>query len=453
MNALNVNRVCDQIHNILTENLPELAIKSNFIKRKRTLTPAAFVRGLVLAWASNPDASLKELAASVAVAGSPIAPQSLNQRFTPSAARFLRYVLETIATQKLKDLPAKLPLLGAIERIYMFDSSTIALPHELRRLWKGCGGSNGKNSALKVHIGLEYRHGELVGPHISDGKLHDRSDPLHRGPFPKNSLIINDLGYFSLESFENYEKNGLFWLSRLMINVKVFNEEGKEIDLKSFLSKEKADFVDLPVLLGQKKHKSRWIALRVPQKIANERRRRLHSRARDKGQTVSQKRLALCEWTLFVTNIRASSLTPKAVLKLYRLRWQIELMFRLWKKGLKIGKSKSCKVYRVLCEIYAKLIGAILQHWLICLTCWEFADRSMEKSSELIRKYLPVLEIALASDNRVLMIQAIGAMRDAVARTGRINKSKKTPRTWQLFLSLEEMEPERSQERTLSLAA
>ncbi|RMD99200.1 MAG: IS4 family transposase [Bacteroidetes bacterium] len=450
----NIACVCEQIHTLLTDNIPEIAKMTGFIKRNRKLTALSFVRGLVFAWAENPDATLKELASSVAIAGSSLAPQTLDKRFTESAALFLRQVLESIVRQKLRHVPTTLDFLSSFEQIYLFDSSTILLPPELAKLWQGCGGTKGANAALKLHVGLEYRYGELIGPQLSDGKRHDRSDSLHKGPFPGNSLVINDLGYFSLKNFQQYEKDGTFWLSRLMINVHVYDESGQRIDLIDFLPRQRGSSLDLPVLLGKKeKHKARLMALRVPEEVESERRRRLLYRAKRKGQTVSAKRLALCGWTLFVTSIRGTFLTPAKTLSLYRVRWQIELLFRLWKKDLKIGESRSQNVWRILCELYAKLIGALAQHKLLQVSCWKFADRSMEKASRLIRKYLPAFEVALASENKELMVKTVELMVVGVEKTARINKSKKTPRTWQLLLEIENDDTDLELYENMPLAA
>src|SRR5262249_28717415 len=48
---------------------------------------------------------------------------------------------------------------------------------------------------------------------------------------------------------------------------------------------------------------------------------------------------------------------------LRRLRWQIELLFRLWKDEGQVDQTRGRKPERVLCELLAKLLGQVVQHW------------------------------------------------------------------------------------------
>ena len=54
--------------------------------------------------------------------------------------------------------------------------------------------------------------------------------------------------------------------------------------------------------------------------------------------------------------------SPEAIFTIYRLRWQIEIVFKTWKSILKIHKIHSAKTNRLYCEIYGKLIMAVIIH-------------------------------------------------------------------------------------------
>lgn len=48
-----------------------------------------------------------------------------------------------------------------------------------------------------------------------------------------------------------------------------------------------------------------------------------------------------------------------------RVRWQIELLFKLWKNEGHIDSWRSEKPWRIPCELYAKLIAMVIQHWIL----------------------------------------------------------------------------------------
>lgn len=106
----------------------------------------------------------------------------------------------------------------------------------------------------------------------------------------------------------------------------------------------------------------RLIGLRVPKAIAQRRRRQLKKTAQKKGRTPSQRHLQLCDWTLLVTNAPEALLPAPKLRTFYRLRWQIELLFKQFKSVLRIPHCRTTKKHRLLCELYGKLIAAVLLH-------------------------------------------------------------------------------------------
>lgn len=66
----------------------------------------------------------------------------------------------------------------------------------------------------------------------------------------------------------------------------------------------------MPVLVSVQQHlPARLVAIHVPQKVADERRRKLHDTARQKGQTASALTLALANWSVFLTHDPVSVLS------------------------------------------------------------------------------------------------------------------------------------------------
>ena len=89
-----------------------------------------------------------------------------------------------------------------------------------------------------------------------------------------------------------------------------------------------------------------------------------------KGRQPSKRRLAVADWTILVTNVPSNLLTADEALTVMRIRWQIELIFKLWKSVNSLDKSRSEKKWRILTEVYGKLLVVLLQHWLIVMGAW-----------------------------------------------------------------------------------
>ena len=115
------------------------------------------------------------------------------------------------------------------------------------------------------------------------------------------------------------------------MGTRLFDEDGSALDLASLL--QGCWEVDIPVLLGATyRLDARLMGVRVPKEVAAQRRRKLKEWARKKMSQPTKSRLALCDWTLLVTNVPVDMLCLEEALVLARARWQIELLFKLWKQ-------------------------------------------------------------------------------------------------------------------------
>jgi DDE family transposase len=80
---------------------------------------------------------------------------------------------------------------------------------------------------------------------------------------------------------------------------------------------------------------------------------------------LSQTYLFLLGWTLFVTNAPETMISLKQVYDFYRIRWQIELIFKLWKSYCGLNQILTWRKERVLTELYAKMIAIVIVHFLL----------------------------------------------------------------------------------------
>ncbi len=432
-----IPQLAETMQTILTTVADEAARPAGFTERTSKMTGAKFVQTLVFGWLADPQARLEDLTQTAATVGVTITTQGLDERFSKESATLLQQVLQAAVTAVIAAEPVAIPLLQRFTGVYVLDSSSISLPAELAASWSGCGGRPGEGTAaIKLQVGLDLATGALEGPDLYDGRTSDRSTAQQAAARPAGSLRLADLGYFNVNVLADLDQQGAFWLTRVQAGTVIADENGQRLDLPRWLAAQPGP-VDRRIRLGAAAQiPSRLLAVRVSEDTANERRRKLHAEARHKGQAVSPERLALADWNIWVMNVPTTQLTLAEALVLVRVRWQIEMLFRLWKKQGQIDEWRSTKPWRILTEVYAKLVAMLIQHWLFLVSCWAYPDRSLQKAAATVRQHAQHLAWALVVGLDRLG-EAIEVVQRCLTKGCRINKSRAAPPTYQLLLDLE----------------
>jgi Transposase DDE domain len=297
--------------------------------------------------------------------------EAVNQRFTEQAYSFFRRCLQIVMMKLILEAqPIEVKLLQPFKRVVVYDSCSWDVASGLRDIFPGSGGC-ASDANCKLQTGYDFKSGSVLLVDDMQGTLPDqkygKSIPLFT---QEDDLIIIDLGYWSFETFYQIDSKGGFFLSRFNTLVSVWksiNGEYNQLELQKILTKQTSDSVEIDCLIRES-GKDKWlnirlIAFRVPEEVANLRRKRLKDQAKKKGKVTSQKSLVLCDWSIFVTNASAQLLPGQMVRSLYRVRWCIELIFKSWQSILRMHLSNVREnSNRFKCELYAKLILATIVH-------------------------------------------------------------------------------------------
>jgi hypothetical protein len=428
-----IAQITEAIEQVFDNRVDELARESGFMQRKVVVNGKGFVQSLVMAFQANKAASYSELSACASSLGMPITAQGLEQRFDESAARFLKSVLEHAMTIKLKGVDEQgVPLLKRFKAVHIRDSSVISLPEGLKDTWKGVGNSKGETAALKLQVSWEQCSGSLDGISLQDGycRIAARLSAPGNG---SGALRIGE-GYFSLEKLSEDHQKGIFWLTRLKFRTVLWDEHQQAFDLLTLLTNQSQTQLDLPVYAGGNQQIfCRLLASQVPQEVADQRRRRIKESYRKKGRQPSAKLLQLAAWTLVLTNVPQAHLSLQEALVLLKIRWQIELLFKLWKSYLSMDRWTSQNPWRILTEIYTKLLIAILFHWTMLIDFWKYPDRSIFKAYKAFQHY--ALSSLLALNHQVDMTKILKLLTGCYAKACRISKHSKAACTFQALLN------------------
>jgi hypothetical protein len=81
--------------------------------------------------------------------------------------------------------------------------------------------------------------------------------------------------------------------------------------------------------------------------------------------------------------------------------------------------------------VYAKLIGCVVQHWVLVVGCWTVPDRSLAKAAQVVRQHARGL--AQAFDQHEGLVAALQRLVAALAVGCRLTRRKQRPSTAQLL--------------------
>jgi len=337
----------------------------------------------------------------------------------------LMQVLEGVLHQQVftGSLPSQ--RLRQFKGIYITDSTQIKLPSVLNVLF--AGQKNG--SQVKVQLCLEYLSGCVSGLELEAGRIPDQSCELPLQQAQVGSLHLFDLGYFKQEHLALLNQQGAFYVTRYQSQTAIYDPQtGERIDILQSLSATKEQRTELNVTLGARiRTPVRLIAQRLAPKLTAARRRKAKRKARKHGQTCSAAYLSLQSWDLYLTNL-PPEWTSQDIHNLYSLRWQIELVFRAWKSQLHLAHFGPWRIERVLCQLYAHLIGCLLSHALTAdWRCRDETEYSPVKLLQLLQHYFLLLW-------HEVICPFPFCLEEAFKRFARKDKRKKAPSSFFAFM-------------------
>jgi hypothetical protein len=259
------------------DSLTRYALESGFVKRKpRKIDPRDFLIAFFITTIQG-TRSLEALATTLGILkGLKISKQSIDQRIKEPLIDFLRLTLAYAIARKIKQSCSDCT--SKFKRILVQDSSSIRLPSGLAPEFPGCkNGRNNDTAIMKVHALYDLVREQFSFLSITPFTTNDQHmatailDYIHEG-----DLLIRNLGYFVIRSFNSIAQKGAFFISRIRHDVVLSSPDmsGKRRNLLKLLKKYQT--LDMPVVLGAEHQVTvRLIALPVDPAIANERRRKL----------------------------------------------------------------------------------------------------------------------------------------------------------------------------------
>ncbi len=302
-----------------------------------------------------------------------VSKQGIDKRFNEQTLSFLKVLIEKQLTLKLGN---KLDAgwLSSFNRVIIKDGTRFDLPKEYKNYLAGSGGSASQAGAC---LQFEY---DLKSGHITDLRLTPANRPDVKDAVEvldtveRNDLVIRDLGYYAFSSLINISTKGAFYISRLGAKTSVYeiNKKGPEkLDFKSLYYEMKQNNLSMvckDVLIGaEAKIPVRLVIELMPEAVYEQRMRKIHKYNQRMGYKTSEEYKFMSRFNLFITNVPLAVLPDQVISSLYRIRWQIELIYKIWKSVIGIHHTRKMKYKRWLCLLHFKLLLMIINWNLIMI--------------------------------------------------------------------------------------
>jgi hypothetical protein len=291
--------------------------------------------------------------------------EAINKRFNDCSLEFIKKLFGVLLSQQLTHIELPSGLLRYFKSVKVMDSTEFKLPDSFAADFPGYSASNALACAA---IQLEY---DVISKRIhclsigssreSDKTFADQKMDC----IGENDLLLRDMGYYSVNSYLRIEQQKAFYISRLKQQICIYERNGnsyERLDWKGILPKIRkstAGYFDQWVYIGEvQKHRVRLMAWSLTVQQQEERLRKRRSR---KGKLREEDKI-WSKLNIFITNIPDNVINARQAYNLYKIRWQIELVFKVWKSILNIDVVRKMKSNRLKCYLYSKLIWILICH-------------------------------------------------------------------------------------------
>jgi hypothetical protein len=332
----------------LPGNLDELARQTGALKRRRVIRTGEALLRMSLGYSAL-ELSLRGVSAWMSQHGlAEVSDVGVLKRLQ-RAPGFLQAVLTALLTGGLSaPSSTKLPY-----RVVLRDATVVSEP-----------GSTGTD--WRVHVEYDAARGCISRVEVTDSS---GGEQLQRLPCAENELLVADRGYAHPRHIVAVRQAGAHVLVRLRHNtVKMFDEQGEQIDPLEWAQRPREDgeppprIEERPVLVRAEAGavEARLFIVRRSQEEADKERERLRKRARRKGEKVSERTLEAAAYVFFLTTVPQHEASAAVLAELYRVRWQVELLFKRLKSLLDLDALRAHDEDLVLTYLLGKLITAVL---------------------------------------------------------------------------------------------
>jgi hypothetical protein len=342
---------------LAAEELETLAHETRFVQRRRMVTAASVFWAFMVALGAQRMEYISDVLRTLN------AREGWSMRYKPFWNRLAKPAFRDFMKALFVKLCSELAVQVLDRRtrssakyfsaIYADDGSSFAVADGLRAAFPGRF-TKLTPAAVELHARMSLLSDELVSVTLAPDKEAERQFLPPARSLPARSLSLRDRGYIDLRYFEELKQAQAFLICRARTDM-----NPTIVEVRGMPRRASRKWRGRPL---QELHKSKLrknLDLTVSWKRPNGRTIELRLVIR----YVPEKK----SWTWLLTNLPVDRFDGDTVAQLYRLRWQIELVFKDWKSYANLHALQSEQASIVEGFIWASLCAALIKrslaHW------------------------------------------------------------------------------------------
>jgi hypothetical protein len=331
-------------------NLETTALETKALVRRREITRAIDLLRMIFAY-SICDWSLRTVGAWCVIIGiGNLSDVGVLKRLGKSRLWLGKLVSEVLLVQQLA-IAEKHPV-----RLRLMDGSSLSQPGSVGTDWR-------------LHLSWDLASNCIDGLELTDAKTGESFTNVTTNP---GDIRVGDRGYcHAKEIGAVFSADGNVIVR---VNWQILSLEDAQGNKKPILE------LPLPVMAGLIREHQLWlntekgrfavrlIILKLPQEAADKARSSLRRKYRKKGKSVSEKTLRAAGYIFVLTNLPPEEWSAQDILRVYRFRWQIELLIKRLKSILHLDQIRSQCSELTQVYILAKLLAALMiERWVTAI--------------------------------------------------------------------------------------
>lgn len=311
----------------LPQRLDEMAKRTGAMQRKRGICSSIDLLRMLFLYASS-KISLRILAAAACAFGiCAVSDTAWRKRFS-KAAPFLREIPHSLLSSFLPAADAS--AFAGVKNALLADASVIRQ-------------EGMRQERQRIHLRYSLNENRMKQVKASDKHTAESLTHFYMG---KGDLIMADAGYGTAQNYIYAQGQGADVILRIAPkSFCLYDVDGKKISLTALLEEAEERRLEWIDIFGFCRYKGktgfvRVIAHKLPACQAEKARKRKTGKAAKNQRGIGAGTLLSAGWITVITSLGAEYCGGE-IMRLYRSRWQVELLFKRFKQNFSIHTIKA----------------------------------------------------------------------------------------------------------------